>query len=71
EVESFRKQDPILILQDRMTRAGLLSPEQAKQMDDAGKKAAEEAIRFAEQSEPPALETLWEDVLAEADADIV
>ncbi|MBN1844044.1 MAG: pyruvate dehydrogenase (acetyl-transferring) E1 component subunit alpha, partial [Sedimentisphaerales bacterium] len=50
EVESFRKQDPILILQDRMTRAGLLSPEQAKQMDDAGKKAAEEAIRFAEQS---------------------
>jgi pyruvate dehydrogenase E1 component alpha subunit len=63
ELEEYRKQDPILILKDRLAASGQLSEEAYKQMDSACRKEAEDAAAFAEQSPEPPLETLYEDVL--------
>jgi len=63
EVDSYRKQDPILILQERMLEAGIVPESAVKELDGQCKAKAEEAVKFAEESEAPAVETLWEDVL--------
>jgi len=64
ELESYRQQDPILILQKRMADAGLLDDERFKQLDEQCKAAVTEAVEFAENADPPAAETLYEDVYA-------
>jgi pyruvate dehydrogenase E1 component subunit alpha len=63
EVDSYRKQDPIVILQDQMLEAGIVGEAEIKELDARCKTIAEEAVKFAEASEKPALETLWEDVV--------
>ena len=63
ELAEYRRQDPILILKDRLTAAKQLTEEAYKKMDDACRREAEEAAAFAEQSPEPPLETLYEDVL--------
>jgi pyruvate dehydrogenase E1 component alpha subunit len=64
EVDDYRKQDPILILRALMEEEGMLTEEQFKEIDEAARKAADEAVEFSEASEEPPLETLHEDVLA-------
>jgi pyruvate dehydrogenase E1 component alpha subunit len=63
ELEEYRKQDPILILKDRLTAAKQLTEEAYRKMDDACRREVEEATAFAEQSPEPPLETLYRDVL--------
>ncbi len=63
ELEEYRRQDPILILKDRLVAAGQLTEEAYKAMDSACRKEAEEAADFAEASPEPPLQTLYEDVL--------
>ncbi len=62
ELKMHKQQDPILILKDKMTAAGVISDEQYKQMDQKCKQTAAEAVEFAEASQAPAIETLYEDV---------
>ncbi len=45
-----------------MTAAGVISDEQYKQMDQQCKQTAAGAVEFAESSQAPAIETLYEDV---------
>jgi pyruvate dehydrogenase E1 component alpha subunit len=65
ELDSYKKQDPILILKEKLTAGGLLDDKTYKQWDDACKKQVKNAVDFAEQSKEPPLETLYEDVLIE------
>ena len=65
DLDSYKKQDPILILKEKLTAGGLLDDKTYKQWDDACKKQVKNAVDFAEQSKEPPLETLYEDVLIE------
>ncbi len=62
ELQRHKQQDPILILKDKMTAAGVITDEQYKQMDQQCKQTAAGAVEFAESSQAPAIETLYEDV---------
>jgi pyruvate dehydrogenase E1 component alpha subunit len=64
ELESYKKQDPILILKDSLEAAGELSAEEYEAMDAEAKTACDEAVRFAEESPEPEPSALYEDVLA-------
>ncbi len=64
ELEHYKKQDPIIILKEDMERAGMLTDEEFNEMYDHAKKEATDATDFAEKSPEPALEKIYEDVLA-------
>lgn len=64
ELQGYRDQDPIVILKAQMVEAGRLTEDRFKEMDAEAKRLADESVRFAETSPEPALETLYEDVLA-------
>ncbi len=64
EVEDYRKQDPILLLQSIMEEAGVLSDDEYRKLDEQAKRAGDEAAAFAEESPEPAPDALWQDVLA-------
>lgn len=65
ELEAYRQQDPILIFRTAVKNADLLSEEEFEEMDKACKDISDTAARFAEESEQPALETLYQDILKE------
>ncbi len=64
EVEDYRKQDPILLLQSIMEEAGALSGDEYRKLDEEAKRAGDGAAAFAEESPEPAADALWRDVLA-------
>jgi pyruvate dehydrogenase E1 component alpha subunit len=63
ELESYRKQDPILILKDKLLDSGQLAEEEYRKIDEECKTASNQAAQFAEQSPEPEVETLYEDVV--------
>lgn len=65
EIEEYKKQDPILILQDRMEKGGQLTEKEFHDLEARVKAQVDEAADFAETSEEPAIHTLYEDVLAD------
>jgi pyruvate dehydrogenase E1 component alpha subunit len=64
EVAEYKNQDPIVILKDRMTEAGLLDEQEYKELDNEMKNAAKDSLEFAEKSKRPELKTMFEDVFA-------
>ena len=62
ELARFRRQDPILILQDKLQEQQIMTEEEFKQLDDQCRRQVVEAIEFAEQSSEPPRETLYEDL---------
>jgi pyruvate dehydrogenase E1 component alpha subunit len=68
ELAQYKSQDPIIILKNKMTLAGLITEDEYVAMDKDCKSIVAKAIDFAEQSQPPGIETLYEDVLAESEA---
>jgi pyruvate dehydrogenase E1 component alpha subunit len=64
ELESYKKQDPLLIMKSRMEEAGSLTDEQYAAMDAESKALCDEAVKFAEESPEPDPSALYEDVLA-------
>ncbi len=67
ELESYKKQDPILILKQAMTESGALSESDYEALDASSKAACEEAVSFAEQSPEPPLQAMYEDVFSEGE----
>ncbi|MCF7929597.1 MAG: pyruvate dehydrogenase (acetyl-transferring) E1 component subunit alpha [Spirochaetales bacterium] len=65
ELESYKQQDPIVMLLEKMKDAGLIDDEAYGKIDDKAKERVEDAAKFAEESEEPALSTIYEDILAE------
>lgn len=64
ELESYKQQDPIVLLKTDMIDAGYISDEDFKKLDTELKQQVQEAVDFAEESAEPALHTIYEDVLA-------
>ena len=64
ELDSYKKQDPILILKARMEESGSLTAAQYEAMDSSCKTVCEEAVKFAEESSEPDPSALYEDVFA-------
>ena len=64
ELESYKKQDPILIQKARMTEAGLFSEADFAALDAEFKAVCDDAVRFAEESPEPDPASLYEDVYA-------
>jgi pyruvate dehydrogenase E1 component alpha subunit len=64
ELESYKKQDPIVILKDALEAEGAITAAEYAALDAEIKAACDEAVRFAEESPEPALSALYEDILA-------
>jgi pyruvate dehydrogenase E1 component alpha subunit len=64
ELNSYKEQDPIIILQKILIEGKVAGEDEIAKMDDAAKKRCEEAVAFAESGEEPGPEALYEDVYA-------
>jgi pyruvate dehydrogenase E1 component alpha subunit len=64
ELESYKKQDPLLIMKSRMEESGTLSQGEYEAMDAECKALCDDAVKFAEESPEPEPSALYEDVLA-------
>jgi len=64
ELEEYKNQDPILILKIEMMDAGLLTDEEFNDLDKKCKDISNESVKFAEESEEPPLEAMYEDIYA-------
>lgn len=64
ELESYKQQDPIVQLKEQMIEAKLLTEAEYKKLDTAAKERVQASVEFAENSEEPALHTMYEDILA-------
>jgi pyruvate dehydrogenase E1 component alpha subunit len=64
ELESYKRQDPILSLKTHMLDRKLVSEEQFTEMDKECRAVSEESVKYAEQSPEPPLEELHRDVFA-------
>lgn len=64
ELTDYKKQDPIVMLKANMLDKELLTEKEFNAVDLECKTIADESVQFAEKSENPAIETLYEDVLA-------
>ncbi len=62
EVKKQKDLDPIVILRARMEKAGMLDEDRYKEMDQRCRDAVKDAVDFAEISDQPAIETLYEDL---------
>src|SRR3989440_3020135 len=59
QLEKYRMDDPITRLRAQLTREGRLTHEQFDEMDKKAKQTAIESVKFAEQSDEPPLEKLY------------
>jgi pyruvate dehydrogenase E1 component alpha subunit len=64
ELNAYREQDPLLLLKTRMINNNQMTEEQFKALDARIKKQCDDAVKFADKSDEPALESLYEDVYA-------
>jgi len=64
EVDEYRKQDPIYLLEEKMKASGAWDEARAASQDAAADEMAAGAVTFAESSAEPALHTIYEDVYA-------
>ncbi len=62
EVDSARRQDPIMILETQLREAGLLTEAQITQMQTEADQAVQAAVKFAEESPEPSPEELRRDI---------
>jgi pyruvate dehydrogenase E1 component alpha subunit len=69
EVESFRKRDPIAVLEARMREAGDLDDERLAAIEADVAAEVADAVQFAEESPDPDPSELWTDVLAPVEGD--
>ena len=64
EVESYQEQDPILILKKLMIDAKMLTDADYKKLDGEIKAIVQDSVEFAESSEQPPIESMYEDIYA-------
>jgi pyruvate dehydrogenase E1 component alpha subunit len=62
ELDSAIRNDPILVYQGILKERNWIDQESIDRMQESVKQEIEEAIEFAEQSEPPPLDALYEDI---------
>ncbi len=64
EVESYQEQDPILIMKKLMIDAKMLTDAEYKKLDAEIKETVQDSVDFAESSDQPPLESIYEDIYA-------
>ncbi|TVR60695.1 MAG: pyruvate dehydrogenase (acetyl-transferring) E1 component subunit alpha [Spirochaetaceae bacterium] len=64
QVDEYKAQDPILMLKSRMLEAKQLTDKEFDELDKKAKALAKEAADFAESSEEPSLDSMYEDIYA-------
>lgn len=62
ELHRHKQEDPIVILKDKLISESIVTEEDYRQTDRHCKDIAAQAVEFAESSDLPAIETLYEDV---------
>ena len=68
EVEEYRRtKDPIQVVQNMLLTDGVLTPADIEKIDQAARKEADDAAKFAEASPYPTVEDLQQDVYWEAE----
>ncbi len=69
ELEEHKKRDPIVLLRERLMKAGVLDEARLKALDQEARVVVQRAVDFAEASPYPPLESIDEDVYAEPSSD--
>ncbi len=64
ELKLLQERDPIEIYKKKLENQGILTEEKYKEMNQAARKIAQEAMKFAEESPWPSADTLEKDVFA-------
>jgi hypothetical protein len=62
QVEEWRKRDPIETFGGRLTSEGVMSEDEWKEFDDESVGIVNEAVKFADESPFPDLDSLYDDV---------
>ena len=62
EVEEWRERDPIKAFADRLVDEGVLTQEDVEKLDEEAIETVDEAVKFADQSPFPDLDSLYDDV---------
>src|SRR5919112_203796 len=62
EVEQWRERDPIRAFADRLVEEDVLSEDDVKKLDERAVEAVDEAVKFADESPFPALDSLYDDI---------
>ncbi len=64
ELESYKEQDPILILKKQLLEEHVIDEKKLDAIDDAAKNTSAESVKFAEASSDPPISSLYTDVYA-------
>ena len=64
EVEDQKKHDPIELFKDQLLKEKVLTDVTIKEIEQDVKKEVMDSVKFAEESPAPAMDTLFEDILA-------
>ena len=64
ELQEYKDQDPIIILQKALVEEKMITDDEIKELDDAAKQKSTDAADFAENSDEPDAEALYTDVYA-------
>ncbi len=62
EVEEWRERDPIRAFADRLVKEDVLSEDDVKKLDERAVEAVDEAVKFADESPFPDLDSLYDDI---------
>jgi len=62
EVEEWRERDPIKAFSDRLVDEGVLTEDDVKEFDEKAIEVIDEAVRFADNSPFPDLDSLYDDI---------
>jgi pyruvate dehydrogenase E1 component alpha subunit len=67
QVEEWRKRDPINVFKQRVVDEGLISDDDFRSLDEAAVKRVDEAVKFADDSPFPELDSLYDDIYVYGD----
>ena len=64
ELQSYKEQDPILILKRRLLDEAVFEEKSLDKIDEEAKRVSAESVKFADESAEPSIESLYSDVYA-------
>jgi len=72
EIEDYKKNhDPIILWRNQIISEGVITEEEAKEIDKEAKNEAAASVKFAEESPYPTVDSIFEDVYSEVDNNTV
>ena len=64
ELDSYKEQDPIAILERQLIEEKLADEKTLQSMDEEAKKISAASVKFAEESSEPSIDSLHQDIYA-------